>query len=56
MWEVVQRATGGTVDWQDVMKFNSLSNPISVPVKNTSIRLDSYKSKMSGSVSDTVRK
>ena len=56
MWEVVQRATGGTVNWQDVMKFNSLSNPIGVPVKNTPIKLDSYKSKMSGSVSDTVRR
>lgn len=56
MWEVVQRATGGTVNWQDVMKFNSLSNPTGVPAKNTSIRLNSYKSKMSGSVSDTIRK
>ena len=54
MWEVVQRATGGTVDWQDVMKFNSLSNPTKVPAMNTTIKLDSYKSNSRNS--DLVRK
>lgn len=56
MWEVVQRATNGTANWRDVMKLNNLTNPLKMPPLNTKINLGGYKSKVSGTISDVVRK
>lgn len=56
MWEVVQKATNGSANWKDVMKMNEITNPFKMPPVKTKINLDGYKSKISGSISDTVRK
>ena len=56
LWEVVQRATNGTTSWRDVMKYNDLKNPFNLPEKGTKLNLEGYKSRISGSISDIVRK
>lgn len=56
MWEVVQKATNGTANWRDIMKLNDLSNPFTLPPVKTKINLEGYKSKVAGTISDTIRK
>ena len=56
IWEVVQRATNGTASWRDVMKYNNLTNPVTMPTAGTRLSLEGYKSKVSDSISNVVRK